>query len=323
MFPNPEFAERQRLRLSTSRTPRVIGCFERRGRFLALPRALATAVEELLADLGMALELADERTTGSRVRVRFRGRLSSVQERAARAMLETDVGVLCAPPGSGKTVIATRLIAARGRSTLVLVHRKPLLEQWLERLGEFLDTGRDGIGTIGGGKRGQTTRIDVAMVQTLARAEGVEGLLSGYGHIVVDECHHVPAVMTERVLAAAPARYVTGLTATPQRRDGHDPIIAWQCGPVRHRIDSGTQTSAAGLALRVVARETAFDGCGLPVDASIQEVYTALVRDEQRTDLIASDARALVGEGRSPIVLTERRENLDCLRGASSRTYPR
>jgi superfamily II DNA or RNA helicase len=152
------------------------------------------------------------------------------------------------------------------------------------------------------------------MVQTLARADGVEGLLSGYGHIVVDECHHVPAVMTERVLAAAPARYVTGLTATPQRRDGHDPIIAWQCGPVRHRIDSGTQTSAAGLALRVVARETAFEGCELPVDASIQEVYTALAHDEQRTELIASDVCALVGVGRSPIVLTERRGHLEFLR---------
>ena len=114
-------------------------------------------------------------------------------------MLTTETGVLCAPPGWGKTVVATSIIAARGCSTLVLVHRKPLLEQWAARLSEFTDISPKAIGRLGGGRRRTTKQIDIAMVQTLARADRATDLLRGYGHVVIDECHHVPAVSIERV----------------------------------------------------------------------------------------------------------------------------
>ena len=146
--------------------------------------------------------------------------------------------MLCAPPGWGKTVVATSLIAARGCSTLVLVPRKPLVEQWAARLVEFTDISPKAIGRVGGGRRRTTKQIDIAMVQTLARADRATDFLRGYGHVVIDECHHVPAVSIERVLSAIPARYVTGLTATPYRRDGHQPIINMQCGPIRHKVDA-------------------------------------------------------------------------------------
>jgi len=214
------------------------------------------------------------------------------------------------PPGIGKTVIAAWLIAQRGRSTLVLVHRKPLLEQWTQRLNEFLDLDTDEIGTIGGGRGKPKGKVDVAMVQSLARHKTLDELLAGYGHIVVDECHHVPAVMTERVLQAAPARYLTGLTATPKRRDGHHPIITMQCGPVRHTIDPAATRSSQPLALSVVRRDTPFDPQTLPTDAHIQEVYAALAADERRTEMIAADTLELTAQGRQPIVLTERRDHL-------------
>ncbi len=216
-------------------------------------------LEELLAGLNIALELIDERTNGKSLKARFTGELSAPQEEAVPAMLAHDLGVLCAPPGIGKTVIATRLIAARGRSTLVLVHRKPLLEQWVKRVREFLDLEADAIGTIGGGHGKPTGKVDVAMVQSLARHKTLDQLLAGYGHIVVDECHHVPAVTTERILQAAPARYVTGLTTTPTRRDGHHPIITMQCGPTCHTIAPDATRSSQPLALRVVRRDTSFD----------------------------------------------------------------
>lgn len=311
-FSNPRFFELQGMRFSTSRTPRVISCFEEVGDFLVLPRGCRESLEELLDGLGVKPEFDDERSEGTDLDARFIGELDPPQAKAAADMLEHDLGVLCAPPGSGKTVIATEMIAARARSTLVLVHRKPLLEQWKERLSQFLDIDSEAIGTIGGGRKKPTGLLDVAMIQSLARRDALEELLADYGHVVVDECHHVPAVTTERVLQAAPARYVTGLTATLRRRDGHHPIVAMQCGPVRHTIAQGT-TDKHALQLRVVRRDTDFDPSVLPTDASIQEVFGALADDEERTRLIADEALELIGQGRSPIVLTERREHLEKL----------
>ncbi len=279
-------------------------------------------MEKLLGDLGIGLELTDERVDGTDLNARFTGELDPAQARAAQDMLGHELGVLSAPPGSGKTVIATQMIAARARSTLVLVHRKPLFEQWRERLTQFLDLDPAALGAIDGGRKEPAGLLDVAMVQSLARRDALEELLAGYGHVAVDECHHVPAVTTERVLQAAPARYVTGLTATLRRRDGHHPIVAMQCGPVRHMIDQGSTHAKRVLQLRVVRRDTCFDPAVLPTDASIQEIFGALAADEERTELIAEEALELIGQGRSPIVLTERRDHLERLQAHLAHRVP-
>jgi len=221
-------------------------------------------------------------------------------------MLTHETGVLCAPSGIGKTVMATKLIADRGRSALILVHSRPLLAQWVERLTQFLDLDVADVGTIGAGRSKVTGRLDVATVQSLARRGDLQELLARYGHIVVDECHHVPAVTTERLLRAAPARWVAGLTATPHRRDGHHPIISMQCGPIRHEMHG--QAARPGTEPRrwIVRCETRFDPAVLPTDAGIQEIYGALSTDQQRIEQIAADTLRLVAGGRSPIVLTER-----------------
>jgi superfamily II DNA or RNA helicase len=309
-FANPSFGERQAMRLSTALTPRLIACFEDLAHHLALPRGCAEALEALLDEFGIAIEITDERSLGSPIDAVFAGTLRDEQAAALEDLLEHDIGVLCAPPGAGKTVIGAHLIAKRGQSTLVLVHRKPLVEQWVARLKEFLDVDGGEIGVIGGGRSKATGRIDVAMVQSLARSELDPALLAGYGHVVVDECHHVPAVSIERVLARCPARFITGLTATPIRRDGHQPIIAMQCGPIRHTI---APTGGAELALRVIRRNTTFDPSVLPAEPAIQEIYRALTVDTDRTELIVRDVRDLLDEGRAPLVLTERREHLERL----------
>lgn len=301
------------MRMSTARTPRVIACFEQTDGFLVLPRGCREPLADLLASVGIELELSDERTEGDGLDTRFVGELTARQQDAVSALLEHDLGVLCAPPGAGKTVMGARLIAERGRSTLVLVHRKPLLEQWVTRLEEFVDFGTEAIGTIGGGRGKPTGRVDVAMVQSLARHKTLDELLARYGHIVIDECHHVPAVMTERILRAAPARYVTGLTATPKRRDGHHPIITMQCGPVRQALDHDPERHARRLAQRVVRRDTQFDPQTLPTEPHIQEIFNALAADEPRTEMIAGDTLKLAAQGRQLLVLTERREHLEQL----------
>lgn len=314
-FPNPVFMELQGMRMSVARTPRVIACFEEVGRHLALPRGCLDDLRALLAELDIAIDLNDERIDGKPLAIEFAGNLNASQRQAADAMVTHETGVLCAPPGWGKTVLATSLIASRGLSTLVLVHRKPLVEQWVERLSAFLGIPSKAIGRIGGGRRRATGEIDVAMVQTLARGEAFADLLRSYGHVVIDECHHVPAVSIERVLAAIPARYITGLTATPYRRDGHQPIIGMQCGPIRHVVDATAIQQQHALDLRVVRRDTSFNPDVLPRDSSIQEIYSALAADDDRLELVVSDARRLLREGRAPMILTERREHLDRLAG--------
>lgn len=310
-FQNPEFYKKQSMRLSTALTPRIVACAEDLPRHVALPRGCRPELEELLLGYGAALEVEDKRESGIAVRFKFQGHLTRVQRQATRALLAQETGVVVAPPGIGKTVMGTYLVAERGCSTLVLVHRRPLLDQWRAQLSLFLGVEAKDIGQIGGGKRRATGRLDVAMIQSLVRAGRVADLVAGYGQVIVDECHHVPAVSFERVLSEVKACYLVGLTATPQRRDGHHPIIHMQLGPVRFAVDSKSEAARRPFGHRLVVRETTFR---LPAGAktpSIQELYTVLAADERRNERILNDVIASLEEGRSPLLLTERRDHLE------------
>jgi len=235
------------MRLSTAMTPRVIACAEELPQHIALPRGCRAALEELLHEYGVALVVEDLREEGAAVPFRFQGELTVLQQQAARSLLRHETGVLVAPPGVGKTVLGTHLIAERGRSALVLVHRQPLLDQWIAQLSMFLGIAEKEIGRIGGGKRKANGRLDVAMIQSLVRKGSVNDSVARYGHVIVDECHHVPAVSFERVLSEVKARYVVGLTATPERRDGHHPILEMQLGPIRFSVDARNQAAPPAL----------------------------------------------------------------------------
>jgi superfamily II DNA or RNA helicase len=310
-FQNPEFYKKQSMRLSTAMTPRVISCAEELPQHVAVPRGCRIGLEGLLHDHGVALDVADERVTGSPLVARFRGTLTPVQEQAARALLGHDIGVLVAPPGVGKTVIGTYLVAARACSTLILVHRRPLLEQWLAQLAVFLDIDRKEIGQIGGAKKTPNGRLDVATIQSLVHKGSVADFVAGYGHVIVDECHHLPASSFERVIGEAKARYIVGLTATPQRRDGHHPIAEMHLGPARFTIDAKSQAELRPFEHRLIVRETSFRMAARDEKAGIQEVYSALARDEARNTLILNDVVRALDEGRSPILLTERTDHLE------------
>lgn len=259
----------------------------------------------------MACGSTTKRLLGESLKVSFQGHLTGVQEQAAKSLLAHDLGVFVAPPGVGKTVVGTCLAAARGRSTLVLVHRKPLLDQWVAQLSLFLGLPPKAIGQIGGGKRTPTGRLDVAMLQSLVRDGTVDDIVAAYGHVVVDECHHLPAATFERIMGEVKARYITGLTATPYRRDGHQPIIHMQCGPVRFAIDPKSETARRPFEHRLICRETAFRAASLGPEAGIQELYAAIAADGRRNELILNDVIGALEQGRSPILLTERKDHLE------------
>ena len=312
-FQNPEFYKKQSLRLSTALTPRVVACAEELAEHVALPRGCRTKLEQVLQDHGSILRVEDQRCDGKPLEVTFQGRLTSIQRKAARTLLRDDIGVLVAPPGVGKTVIGTYLVAARSRSTLVLVHRQPLLDQWIAQLSMFLGLAPKAIGQIGAGKHTPNGQLDVAMIQSLVRVDHVDDLVATYGHVLVDECHHIPAVSFERVLSEVKARFLTGLTATPRRRDGLHPITEMQLGPVRFAVDARSQAARRPFDHRLIVRETEFGRDRTASVDRIQALYAALATDERRNRLIVDDVTAALVEGRSPILLTERKDHFESL----------
>jgi superfamily II DNA or RNA helicase len=315
-FQNPEFYKAQAMRLSTFDKPRIIGCCEDFPNHIGVPRGCLEDVIELLQFHRIKPEIIDERFPGNPIDVQFQGILRPEQQEAADAMLSQDIGVLSATTGFGKTVIAAYMIAQRKTNTLVLVHRRQLLHQWITQLTSFLDLSASQIGQIGSGKRKPTGGIDIATIQSLSRKNVVDDIVGEYGYLIVDECHHVSAWSFENVVRQSKAKYVTGLSATVTRKDGHHPIIFMQCGSVRHRVDDRKQAEERPFNHKAIIRKTEFTLPEAIQDEerpSIHQIYSALVNDEKRNDMIVTDIMNAINDKRSPVVLTERIQHLTYL----------
>lgn len=315
-FQNPEFYQAQAMRLSTFGKPRIISCCEDFPKHLGLPRGCLDELLDLLRSLNIAVNLSDERCSGTPVNVEFHGVLRPEQQEAADALLQQETGVFSAATAFGKTVVAAYLIAQRQVNTLVVVHRQQLLDQWVKTLSQFFGIMSKEIGQIGAGKHRPTGTIDVGMIQSLYRKGVVDDIVGKYGYLIVDECHHISAVSFEQVVRQSKARYVTGLSATVVRKDGHHPIILMQCGPVRYRVDTRRQAEKQPFDHKVIVRPTSFhlpphlEGAAM---YSIQDLYSLLCADKERNDLIIQDVVAAAQAKRFPVLLTERREHVEVL----------
>lgn len=306
-FHNPEFYRRQSQRYSTWDTPRLVCSFDATDPdWLKLPRGLRDEAAQLVAAAGGTLTVTSELPDIASITAHFTGELTNVQCQAVDAVKDHTSGVLVAPPGSGKTVMACALIAHHERPTAIIVNRSELLSQWQERLATFLDLGEGSVGSLGAGKDRRGHVVDLIMLQTLSHRDAPDGLLDGYGLAVVDECHAVGAQGAEAAIRKARVPRWIGLSATPYRADQMDPLITMQCGPVRHEI---ADTSA--FAKHLVVHPTSFtteepgnDG------ASFQAIYTKLAANQDRNAQIAADIAEAARRGRCSLVLTNRVEHL-------------
>ncbi len=309
-FPNPIFHEKLRLRFATFDTPRFLFAGEWHPDRLVLPRGVFDRGLGVLEAAGATVAVQDARDAGVRLPWKFEGELRANQAKAVRAMLANDQGVLCAPPGSGKTVMGCAMIAQARTSTLVLVHRAVLVDQWRDTAIRFLGLKRKDVGIWRGQAPRITHRLDVAMLPSLARAEKPGAVLAGYGMVIVDECHHVPAASFEAIMKACPSRRVYGLTATPKRKDRLEKLLFAQCGPIRHTLNEEPTTTARLVKVRAT---TIASPAGSGERAPLHELWDALVRDERRVGVITTDLMACVADGRSPLVLADRKAYLERL----------
>lgn len=322
-FKNPDFYRSQAMRLPIYNKPRVVCTTEERDGYLALPRGCEQSLLDLLGEANAEYKIIDKTNPGKVIDVQFNGVLRAEQQPAAEALLSNDTGVLSATTAFGKTVIAAHLIGQRKVNTLVLVHTQALLNQWKVSLSEFLKINevlpelpkkrgrkkeRSVIGQLGGTKNTVAGIVDIAIIQSLISGNDVKELVKDYGMVIVDECHHVSAVSFERVLKEVNAKYVYGLTATPTRQDGHQPIIHMQCGPIRYLVDAKEQAEKRAFEHYLLPRFTTYRSA--VTDKGIAAIYKDLAENEIRNDHIVKDIIKALKDGRTPIILTERREHV-------------
>lgn len=326
-FKNPEFYAKLGMRLPVYNLPRIISCSEIKDDYLMLPRGCEEAAVDFFKSNGVEVGIEDKTNPGQRIDVEFMGSLYEEQQRAIEALEAHRCGTLYATTAFGKTVTAAALIARKKVNTLILVHTKALLDQWRERLEEYLSTdfqpeehhkgrGRrkkfQQFGALSSIENTLNGKIDIALLQSCMSDNEVKPFVHHYGMVIVDECHHAPAVNFERVLREVNARYVYGLTATPIRKDGHQPIIFMQCGEIRYAADSKSQQAQQSFRRLLIPRFTSHRN--LKADGgNYAQVIDELIENESRNKLILDDVASNLSEGRTPIILTARTAHVDLL----------
>ena len=306
-FANPEFYKKQKLRMSVYNVPMVIDCSKEDEKYLKLPRGTYNYLESLCNVNNIEIISKDERFVGNKIEVKFNGSLREEQQIAIDHMLKYDNGILCAPTGFGKTVIGCKLIAERKVNTLILVNKIQLLNQWKDRIKEFLDVKE--VGEISSKKKNITNVIDVVSIKSLWNNGNVLDIAKNYGMIIIDECHHTAAYTFEQAINTGNAKYVYGISATPERENGHTPIIKMQCGDIRYKVDSLTFNKKLNIPMKVIAKKSRLNFTNQNIDNyELNEINDLIAKDIIRSENIIKDIKKEYDNGKNILVLTERLE---------------
>jgi len=309
-FSNPIFFKTQALRFSTHGIPRFISCARIEQGYLSLPRGCFDQVQELLREHNIAIDIHDKREEGQIIQLQSELQLRKNQQHAVKSMIQHDTGILHAPTAFGKTITAIGIILKRDTNTLILTHSRQLVSQWIDRLNSFLPDAK--IGTISGGKRKPTKIIDVATYQSLINKKDntIDKLIQDYGQVIVDECHHASAPRFEMVLNEVRAKYVMGLTATPDRQDGHQKIMFMSLGLIRYKVKAkhGEQFEQKVIVHNLFDRPP--QELIITNDRpKISDAYRWVMENDERTQTIVDDVISCINQERNPLILTERREH--------------
>jgi len=319
-FANPEFYLAQRMRLPTWNKPHILYCYEFFPEYIGLPIGCLDSLLAIFEYYQITPELQNKQNHGQNIDVQFTGELRDDQKEAFQKLMSNQTGILSAATAFGKTIVALKMITERKVNTLILVHRKLLADQWVERINQFLGIPKRDIGYYSGTKKKRTGIIDIAVMQSIVKKDKVEDWVSEYGQIIVDECHHISAASFERIIRKCPAYYRLGLSATVIRKDGQHPIVLMNLGEVHY-----TNTRSIPLfGQKVFPHYTNFN---IPVEVnttdaaekatpSIQDIFHNLYINEERNKLIIHDIFNAYREGRECLVLSERLEHLDILKEA-------
>lgn len=298
-FLNPEFYKLQKLRKSTFNTPRVISLYDINERYIIVPRGLTHKIKQFFETHNAILLIEDKRFTTKIDKPDLTIALRDEQKIALDKIIKQDYSLLIAPPGFGKTAIASAVISQRKVNTLILVHKATLLSQWAKCLSEYFDIDIKTIGQLGNGKKKLTSNIDIAILHSLKNRPT---LIEEYSQIIIDEVHHIPAVSFEVPLKKFKGKYVLGLSATPKRKDGMHPIMFMQCGDIAHEVKIKKEQIHILQTIR-----TKFEA----LEDAFALMLNEMVEDFDRNNLIINEIEKV--SNKQVLVLSERIEHLNIL----------
>ena len=309
---NPAWLENSRMGRWNGNTPRYLRFYEETSSGLILPRDFLPRLIVQARQCNERFQIDDRRRTLPPIDFEFCGHLRPFQEEAVRAMLSRNLGTLAAPTGSGKTIIALWMITERKQPTLIVTHTKELLDQWANRINQFLGIPLKEIGQIGNGERALGKKITVALVQTLYKC--ASEVFPYIGYLIVDECHRTPARTFTEAVSVFDCRFITGLSATPWRRDRLSKLIFWYVGDVTHEVKKENLIETGDvLRAEVITRETSFQPDSDPT-SEYSKMLSELTGDLERNKLIAEDVAKEAGNGGGIcLVLSDRKTHCSTL----------
>ena len=321
-FSNKQYFQNQAMDMPNYDESRFIYLGSDEGKYIVLPRGLREDIQKKFDNAGIRYKIEDKRTKGRKLNISFKGELRESQIPAVETMLENETGILHAATAFGKTVVCCDMIARRGISTLILVDRADLMNQWIKRLDEFLDideelpeyqtkTGRTRkrkslIGNLQGAHDTLTGIVDVAMIRSLKKKDGFHPMLKEYAQVYFDECHHAASESAIEVLQEINAKYVYGVTATPKRGDGKEKINEFLLGPIRYRFTAKDRAEEQNIDHLVYPRFTrTVKPHHLSKTPYGNDAYELIRNNDVRDEQIIRDVADCVQAGRTPVVLTK------------------